>query len=191
MAPIRWQAIISTNDGLVCWRIYASHGLKELKTWVNGQGHSIRKSDDFYFGIQWNPYGKARNVSLKLQNLIHIYAPFFTNHVYFTPHDRPPLLKGHHHGWPLQRGSTVSECRYRWYLLSCMAEYSSFIFVIFKLIFRPDILTISCDIVSQVNATRLQWLLINIGSGDGWMLSGDRPLTEPVLNKFFDTIWLH
>ena len=51
--------------------------------------------------IQWNPSGKARNVSLKLQNLVHFHAPFFTNHVYFTPHDRPPLLKGHHLGWPL------------------------------------------------------------------------------------------
>ena len=57
--------------------------------------------------IQWNPSGKAGNVSLKLQNLVHFHAPFFTNHAYFTPHDRPPLLKGHHLGWPLQRGSTV------------------------------------------------------------------------------------
>ena len=51
--------------------------------------------------------GKARNVTLKFQNLVHFCAPFFTNHVYFTPHDRPPLLKGHHLGWPLKRGSTV------------------------------------------------------------------------------------
>ena len=51
--------------------------------------------------IQWNPAGKARNVSLKLQNLAHFCAPSFTNHVYFTPHDRPPLLKGHQFGWPL------------------------------------------------------------------------------------------
>ena len=51
--------------------------------------------------LQWNPSGKARNVSLKLQNLVHFHAPFFTNHVYFTPHDRPPLLKGHHFRWPL------------------------------------------------------------------------------------------
>ena len=51
--------------------------------------------------IQRNPSGKARNVSIKLQNLVHFHASFFTNHVYFTPHDRPPLLKGHHLGWPL------------------------------------------------------------------------------------------
>ena len=44
--------------------------------------------------VQWNPSGEARNVSLKLQNLVHFHAPFFTNHIYFTPHDRPPLLKG-------------------------------------------------------------------------------------------------
>ena len=46
--------------------------------------------------IQWSSSGKARNVSLMLQNLVHFHAPFFTNHVYFPPHDRPPLLKGHH-----------------------------------------------------------------------------------------------
>ena len=44
--------------------------------------------------IQWNPSGKPRNVSIKLQNLVHFHAPFFTNHVYFTSHDKPPLLKG-------------------------------------------------------------------------------------------------
>ena len=59
------------------------------------------------FIIQWNPSGEARNVSLKLQNLVHFHAPFFTNHIYFTPHDRPPLLKGPHLEWPLLRGSTV------------------------------------------------------------------------------------
>ena len=47
------------------------------------------------------PPGKARKVSLKLKNLIHFHAPFFANHVYFTPHDRPPPLKGHHLVWPL------------------------------------------------------------------------------------------
>ena len=30
-------------------------------------------------------------VALKLHNLVHLHAPFFTNLVYFTPHDRPPL----------------------------------------------------------------------------------------------------
>ena len=48
--------------------------------------------------IQWNLSGKDRKVSLKLQNLVHFHAPFFTNHIYFTPRDRPPLLKGHHLG---------------------------------------------------------------------------------------------
>ena len=55
--------------------------------------------DVLSYAIQWNSSGKARNVSLKLQNLVHFHAPFFTNHVYFTPHDRPPLLKGHHLEW--------------------------------------------------------------------------------------------
>ena len=41
--------------------------------------------------IQWSPSGKARNVLLKLQNLVHFHAPFFTNHVYFTTYDRSSL----------------------------------------------------------------------------------------------------
>ena len=30
LVPIRWQAIICTNDGLVYWRIYVSLGVDEL-----------------------------------------------------------------------------------------------------------------------------------------------------------------
>ena len=41
--------------------------------------------------IQWTPSGKAKEVSLKLHNLVHFHAPFFTNHVSFTSHDRPPF----------------------------------------------------------------------------------------------------
>ena len=54
-----------------------------------------------HWKLQWNPSEKTRKVSPYLQNLFHFYAPFFTKHIYFTPHDRPPLLKGHHLGWPL------------------------------------------------------------------------------------------
>ena len=51
--------------------------------------------------IQWNPSWKARNVSLKLQNSAYFHAPFFLNYIYIAPLDRPPLLKGHHLGYPL------------------------------------------------------------------------------------------
>ena len=50
---------------------------------------------------------KARNASLKLLNFVNFHAPFSRNHVHFTHHDRPPLLKGHHLAWPLWRGSIV------------------------------------------------------------------------------------
>ena len=32
---------------------------------------------------------------------------------------------------------------------------------------------------------------VNIGSGDGLVLSGDKPLPEPMLTQFFVTIWRH
>ena len=73
--------------------------------------------------IQWNPSGKARKVSLKLQNSVHLQ--FLTNHVYFTPHDRQPLLKGHHLGWPLWRGSTViyQKVHAHWHFLNPWSHF--------------------------------------------------------------------
>ena len=66
-------------------------------TWYKYNGDGLISAKD----IQWNPSGKARDVSLKLQSVVHFHAPFFTNHLYFNPHDRLPLLKGHHLMWPL------------------------------------------------------------------------------------------
>ena len=60
----------------------------------------VDKSDWNLIRNTVEPLWKVRNVTLRLQNLVHFRAPFFTNHVYFTPLDRPPLLKGHI-GWPL------------------------------------------------------------------------------------------
>ena len=60
-----------------------------------------------YYAIQLNPSGKAWNISLNLWNVVQLHAPSFTNHVYFTPRDRPPLLKGHYLGWSSLKGSTV------------------------------------------------------------------------------------
>ena len=37
-------------------------------------------------------FWKTRYVSIRLQNLFHFHAPFFTNQAYFTPYDRPPLF---------------------------------------------------------------------------------------------------
>ena len=35
---------------------------------------------------------------ITMLNLVNFRIPFFTNHVYFVPDVRPPLLKGHHLG---------------------------------------------------------------------------------------------
>ena len=61
---------------------------------------------------------------LSLQNLVHFHAPFFTNDVYFTPHDRPPLLEGHHLGWPFHfiwrkvRYFAISSGSYQWSVIT-------------------------------------------------------------------------
>ena len=88
------------------WSCGLRRNTVHVTKWPYGATNKVN-DNPVRFSIQWNPSGKARNVSLKLQNLVHFRAPFLTNHVYFTPHDRPPLLKGQHHGWPLSRGSTV------------------------------------------------------------------------------------
>ena len=43
----------------------------------------------------------------------------------------------------------------------------------------------------QVNATRPHWQLLNIGSGNGLVPSGNKPLPEPMLIQIYVTIWHH
>ena len=43
----------------------------------------------------------------------------------------------------------------------------------------------------HMNAIRHHWWLAKIGSGNGLMSLGNKPLPEPVLTKIFNTIWHH
>ena len=43
----------------------------------------------------------------------------------------------------------------------------------------------------QVVVTRLYWWLVNIGSGNGLVPSGNKPLPEPMLSKITVAIWRH
>ena len=67
---------------------YGDRGPKSYP-WLRkmGQNQNLDKKK-----IQWNPSGRARKFLLKSQNLVHFHASFFTNRVYFTPHNRPPLF---------------------------------------------------------------------------------------------------
>ena len=42
-----------------------------------------------------------------------------------------------------------------------------------------------------MNATWYYWRLVNIGSGDGLMPSGNKPLPEPMLTLFIDAYMRH
>ena len=62
--------------------------------------------------------------------------------------------------------------------------------VIFKLI--SSILTsiISCEIALKSMPQDLELTIVNnIGSGYGLVLSDNEPLSEPIVNKFYDAIW--
>ena len=43
----------------------------------------------------------------------------------------------------------------------------------------------------QVNATRPDWWQVNIGSGNGLVPSGKKPLPEPMLTQISVAIWRH
>ena len=60
-------------------------------------------------------------------------------------------------------------------------------FAIFKLRTKKDISSNS----SKMNATRPHWWSVNLGSGNGLVPSGNKPLPEPMLTKFYDIIWHH
>ena len=43
----------------------------------------------------------------------------------------------------------------------------------------------------NMNVTGLHWWSVNIGSGNGLVLSGNKPLPEPMLTQICVTIWHH
>ena len=43
----------------------------------------------------------------------------------------------------------------------------------------------------QVNATRPNWWSVNIGSDNGLMPSGTKPLSEPMLTQVYEAKWCH
>ena len=44
---------------------------------------------------------------------------------------------------------------------------------------------------SQLNATEPAWWLVKIGSGNGLVPSGTKPLPGPMLTKIYAAIWRH
>ena len=59
----------------------------------------------------------------------------------------------------------------------------NFRYVIFKQILLIDGSGISCEIALILNAKGLHWWSVNIGSGNGLVLSGNKPLPGPVLTQ--------
>ena len=80
---------------------------------------------------------------------------------------------------------------------------SNFTSVVFKCILHMDILSTSCDIGhswvpqsptddnSTLNTTTPHWSLVNIGSGNDLVPSGNKPLPKPMLSQISVTISRH
>ena len=61
----------------------------------------------------------------------------------------------------------------------------NFRYVIFKWILVTD------GWGSDMNVTGLHWWSVNIGSGDGLVPSGNKPLPEPMLTQIYVAKWHH
>ena len=66
-----------------------------------------------------------------------------------------------------------------------------FRYVIFKWILVIDGWSISCEIALIWMPLGLHWWSVNIGSGNGLVTSGNKPLPEPMLTQIFVAIWCH
>ena len=62
--------------------------------------------------------------------------------------------------------------------------------VVFKQILVIDGWGIFCEI-ALMNVTGLHWQLVNIGSGNGLVPSGNKPLPEPMMTQISVAIWRH
>ena len=68
----------------------------------------------------------------------------------------------------------------------------NFWYVIFKQILVIDGWGISREIaLIGMNVSGLHWWTINIGSGNGLVPSGNKPLPEPMLTQSYVAIWCH
>ena len=70
-----------------------------------------------------------------------------------------------------------------WHSLATGRCYYNLELVIFKLISRYIVYFLwNC---THVNATRPHWRLVNVGSGNGLVLSGNKPLPDPTLTRVY------
>ena len=61
----------------------------------------------------------------------------------------------------------------------------------FKLILQIGVLRTSCEISLEMSATEPHWRWVNMGSGNGLVPSGDKPLPEPMLTQKYVALWHH
>ena len=67
----------------------------------------------------------------------------------------------------------------------------NFISAILNFIIQNSSFGTRCGIPSQANTTESHYLWINIGSGDGLVLSGNKPFSELMLTQIYVMIWCH
>ena len=156
---------------------------------------------DSHFGSDLLSIIGRPNLHLKCK----FHAPFFINYVYFTHtlHDRPPHLKGHHLGWPIERGSTIyielplTFKKKRWW----WCERLEFLFklvtiVIFNAVNNWWVHESAClDVCLQICATIVGHYVwgsaVHDPSDDAYHGTRPRPMTSYNISKNTERIQVH
>ena len=83
--------------------------------------------------------------------------------------------------WAYKLWLTLAPGKFEW----------NFRYVVFKWILVIADWGISCENCTNMNVTGLHWWSFNIGSGNGLVPSGNKPLPEPMLTQTSVAIWSH
>ena len=113
------------------------------------------------------------DLSLVISSILHPWQVFALLKISNTPSNRATITTDAQHHWLYKINSLV--------LGRCDCNFK---LVILKLVSMIDILSISCEIALKgVNVIRPYGWLVNIGSVNGLVPSGNKPLPEPMLTQ--------
>ena len=85
---------------------------------------------------------------------------------------------------------SATSTHFKWELMYCL-HCPTLNKVLLLLLIQSSILATQLWNCSQLNATEPHLWEVNIGSGYGFVLSGNKPLAEAVLTQNFVVVWCH
>ena len=183
LVPNRQQAIIWTNVDPIHWRIYMALGGDELIgiIVIFCIGTHLVSSKQYwihcpYFDSTLNPINQLCMASMSIMLNKHNYCYQTTSGVN-TGQNRRENIIDLNIFMPL---NSLAPGRLKWnFRYHFQANSSNW---------RLRYLLWNCP---QMTVTALHWWSLNIGSGNGLVPSGNKPLSEPMLTQISAAIWRH